>query len=83
MEAVYSSETLVCSFKSLLRYNPYNQHRHLHRRENLKFDTADWKFIEYMWRGSKAPYVLGVGAEFHASVVGPYSSYELVGETTV
>jgi hypothetical protein len=36
METVRSSETLVTTCKSIRRYNPEDQHRHLHRRENLK-----------------------------------------------
>jgi hypothetical protein len=36
MEAVCSSETLVSTFKSTWHYNPEDQHRHLHRRENLR-----------------------------------------------
>jgi hypothetical protein len=38
MEAVYFSKTLVSTWKSKLRYNPEEQHRHFHRRENLKSD---------------------------------------------
>jgi hypothetical protein len=34
--AVCSSETLVSTFKFIRRYNPKDQYRHLHRRENLK-----------------------------------------------
>jgi hypothetical protein len=36
MEAVCSSETLVSTYKSTRRYYPEDQHRHLHRSENLK-----------------------------------------------
>jgi hypothetical protein len=36
MEEVYSSETLVSTYKSTRRCNPEDQHRHLHRRDNLK-----------------------------------------------
>jgi hypothetical protein len=36
MEAVCFSATLVSTDKSTRRYNPEDQHRHLHRRENLK-----------------------------------------------
>jgi hypothetical protein len=36
MEAVCSSKTLVCIYKSSRLYNPKHQHRHLHHRENLK-----------------------------------------------
>jgi hypothetical protein len=36
MEAVCSSEILVSTYESTRRYNPAKQHRHLHRRENLR-----------------------------------------------
>jgi hypothetical protein len=36
MEAVCSSETLASTNKSTRRYYPEDQHRYLHRRENLK-----------------------------------------------
>jgi hypothetical protein len=36
MEAVFSSETLVSTYKSKRRYNPEDQQQHLHRSENLK-----------------------------------------------
>jgi hypothetical protein len=35
MEAVCSSETMISTYKSTRRHNPEEQHRHLHRRENL------------------------------------------------
>jgi hypothetical protein len=35
MEILYSSETFVITYKSTQRWNPKDQHRHLHRRENL------------------------------------------------
>jgi hypothetical protein len=47
MEAVYSSETLVFTYKSRRRYNPEDQH--LHRRENLKSCTATYDVM----RGKK------------------------------
>jgi hypothetical protein len=44
METVCFSETLLSTCKSTRRYNPEDQHRILHRRENLnshiqEFDT--------------------------------------------
>jgi hypothetical protein len=36
MAEVCSSDTLVSTCKSTRRYNPENQHRHLHRWENLE-----------------------------------------------
>jgi hypothetical protein len=36
VELVYSSETMVSPYKSARSYNAEHQHRHLHRRENLK-----------------------------------------------
>jgi hypothetical protein len=39
MEAVYSSETLVYTYKTTRRYKPEYQHRPLHRRQNLKSQT--------------------------------------------
>jgi hypothetical protein len=36
MEAVCSSETLVSTYKFTWHYNPKDQNRHLHRRDNLK-----------------------------------------------
>jgi hypothetical protein len=36
MEAVCSPETLVSTYNATQRYNPEDQHGHLHRRENLK-----------------------------------------------
>jgi hypothetical protein len=36
MQAVCTSETLVSTNTSTRRYNPEDQHRHLHRRENLE-----------------------------------------------
>jgi hypothetical protein len=41
MEAVCSPDTLVSTHKSTRRYNSEDQHRHLHRRENLKSHTRD------------------------------------------
>jgi hypothetical protein len=35
MEAVYSSETVVTTYKSTRRYNPEDQHQHLHRRKKM------------------------------------------------
>jgi hypothetical protein len=35
MEAVCSSKTLISTYKSTRRYNPEDQHRHPHRRENV------------------------------------------------
>jgi hypothetical protein len=40
MEAVYSPETLVSTYKSTWRYNPEDKYRHLHRRENLESPTS-------------------------------------------
>jgi hypothetical protein len=34
-KAVSSSETLVSTYKPTCYYNPEDQHRHLHRRENF------------------------------------------------
>jgi hypothetical protein len=34
-EVVCSSETLISTYKSTRRYNPEDQHRHLHRREDI------------------------------------------------
>jgi hypothetical protein len=45
MEAVCSSETLLSTYKSTRRYNPKDQHRHLHRRENLKSNTPLKSYI--------------------------------------
>jgi hypothetical protein len=39
LEAAGSSETLVSTYKFTRRYNPEEQHRLLHSRENLKFQT--------------------------------------------
>jgi hypothetical protein len=36
METVCSSETLVSTYKTTQRFYPEDQHRHIHRRENLK-----------------------------------------------
>jgi hypothetical protein len=36
METICFSETLVFTYKSTRRYYPEDQHRRLHRRENLK-----------------------------------------------
>jgi hypothetical protein len=36
MEEVYSSETLVTTYKSTRRRNPEDQHRHFHLYKNLK-----------------------------------------------
>jgi hypothetical protein len=36
MEAVYSSETLVFTYKSARRYYPEDQHRRFYHRDNLK-----------------------------------------------
>jgi hypothetical protein len=36
MEEECFSETLASTDKSTRRYNPEDQHRHLHRRENLR-----------------------------------------------
>jgi hypothetical protein len=36
IEAVCLSETLASTYKSTRRHSPEDQHRHLHRRENLK-----------------------------------------------
>jgi hypothetical protein len=35
MKAICSSKTLVSTYKSAQRYNPEDQHRHLHPHENL------------------------------------------------
>jgi hypothetical protein len=35
-EAVCFSRMLVCTYKSTWRYNPEDQHQHLHLRENLR-----------------------------------------------
>jgi hypothetical protein len=40
MEAVFPSET-ASTFKSTQRYNPEEQHRHLHLRENIKTYIAN------------------------------------------
>jgi hypothetical protein len=37
VQTVCSSISLVSAYKSTPRYNTEDQHRHLHRRENLKY----------------------------------------------
>lgn len=37
-------ETLVSTYKSTRRYNPEDQRRHLHCRENLKFCTETLRY---------------------------------------
>jgi hypothetical protein len=36
METVWFSEMLVSTYESARRHNPEDQHRHSHRRENLR-----------------------------------------------
>jgi hypothetical protein len=48
MEVECSSETLVSTYKSTWRYNPDNQHWHLHGRENLKCHTF-YLFYSFQW----------------------------------
>jgi hypothetical protein len=46
METLCFSEMLVSTYKSTRRHNPEDQHRHLHRRENLKFHIE----FSCLWR---------------------------------
>jgi hypothetical protein len=41
MEIVCFSETLVSAYESTQRQNPEEQHRHPHRRENLKSHSSE------------------------------------------
>jgi hypothetical protein len=44
METVCFSETSVSTYKTARRHNPEEQHRHLHRRENLKSHILGLQF---------------------------------------
>jgi hypothetical protein len=37
METLCFSEMIVSTYESTLRHSPEKQHRHIHHRENLKF----------------------------------------------
>jgi hypothetical protein len=46
METACFFATMVCTYKSTWRYNPEDQHRHIHRRENLKSHIIILIFVE-------------------------------------
>jgi hypothetical protein len=50
METVCFSETLVSTYKFTPCYNPQDQHRHFHRRENLKSHDyfAHWRLTRHV-----------------------------------
>lgn len=43
MELVYSSETLVCIYKSTQRYKPADQRQHVYCNEDLKYRIFPWR----------------------------------------
>jgi hypothetical protein len=46
MEAICSSETLMFICKSKWRYNPLDQHRHVHLHENLRYDRFVYSLMQ-------------------------------------
>jgi hypothetical protein len=55
MEAVFSSETFLLTYKAIRRLNPEDQHRHLHRHDNLKSN------IDYMYLSNVIFDILDLG----------------------
>jgi hypothetical protein len=49
MEAVCSSKTFVPTYKSTRRYNPGDQHRHRHSRENFRSHIINETVYLYHW----------------------------------